>query len=175
MDTGAVFDVSASRDIPALPAAVWEVLRDTQHYAEWVAGTDAVTRTDGPADLAVTYAEINPIIGPWKATTRWDITECDEGRRMVHSCADLPLTRDFRVTMEMEASRDRHPRHDHHAGRRVARPDRLVVRQGDGAMGWPGQPDVPREAGEPIEHYCDLRVDHSAGLSAGVRARKRSC
>jgi len=96
-----VFDVSASRDIPASPAVVWEVLRDTQHYSEWVAGTDAVTRTDGPADLAVTYAEINPIIGPWKATTRWDITEYDEGRRMVHSCADLPLTRDFRVTMEI--------------------------------------------------------------------------
>ena len=96
-----MFDVSASRDIPASPAVVWEVLRDTQHYSEWVAGTDAVTRTDGPADLAVTYAEINPIIGPWKATTRWDITEYDEGRRMVHSCADLPLTRDFRVTMEI--------------------------------------------------------------------------
>ena len=101
MDTGAVFDVSASRDIPALPAAVWEVLRDTQHYAEWVAGTDAVTRTDGPAALAVTYDEINPIIGPWKTTTRWEITEYDEGRQMVHSSADLPLTRDFRVTMEI--------------------------------------------------------------------------
>ena len=104
MDTGAVFDVSASRDIPALPAAVWEVLRDTQHYAEWVAGTDAVTRTDGPAALGVTYDEINPIIGLWKATTRWDITEYEQGRRMVHCSADLPLARDFRVTMEIAAA-----------------------------------------------------------------------
>ena len=99
-----MFDVGASRDIPASPAAVWEVLCDTQHYAEWVVGTDAVTRTDGPAALGVTYDEINPIIGPWKATTRWDITEFDEGRRMVHSSADLPLTRDFRVTMEIMAA-----------------------------------------------------------------------
>ena len=99
-----MFEVSASRDIPASPAVVWEVLCDTQHYAEWVAGTDAVSRTDGPAALGVTYDEINPIIGPWKATSRWDITEYDEGRRMVHSCANLPLTRDFRVVMEITAA-----------------------------------------------------------------------
>jgi carbon monoxide dehydrogenase subunit G len=96
-----VFEVSASRDIPASPATVWEMLRDTQHYAEWVAGTEAVSRTDGPAALGVTYEEINPIIGPWKATSRWDVTEYEEGRRMVHSSADLPLTRDFRVVMEV--------------------------------------------------------------------------
>ena len=96
-----MLEVSASRDIPASPAKVWEVLCDTQHYAEWVAGTDAVSRTDGPAALGVTYDEINPIIGPWKATTRWDVTEFDEGHRMVHSCADLPLSRDFRVIMEV--------------------------------------------------------------------------
>lgn len=100
----AVFDVSASRDIPASPARVWEALCDTDHYAEWVAGTDAVTRTDGSAALGGTYDEINPIIGPWKASTRWDITEFDEGHRMVHSCADLPLARDFRVTMEITAA-----------------------------------------------------------------------
>jgi hypothetical protein len=99
-----VFDVSASRDIPAAPATVWEVLCDTQHYAEWVAGTAVVLRTDGPAALGVTYDEINPIIGPWNATTRWDITEFDKGRRMVHRCADLPLARDFRVTMEITAA-----------------------------------------------------------------------
>lgn len=99
-----VFDVSASRDIPAAPATVWEVLCDTQHYAEWVAGTAVVSRTDGPAALGVTYDEINPIIGPWNATTRWDITEFDKGRRMVHRCADLPLARDFRVTMEITAA-----------------------------------------------------------------------
>ena len=96
-----MFDVSASRDIPASPAVVWNVLCDTQHYAEWVAGTDAVSRTDGPAALGVTYDEINPVIGPWRATSQWRITEYDEGRRMVHSCTDLPLTRDFRVTMEI--------------------------------------------------------------------------
>ena len=79
------------------------MLCDTQHYAEWVAGTEAVSRTDGPAALDVTYDEINPIIGPWKATSRWDITEYEEGRRMVHSCADLPLTRAFRVIMEVNA------------------------------------------------------------------------
>ena len=100
----AVFRVTASRDIPASPAAVWDVLCDTEHYAEWAVGTDAVSRTDGPAGLGVTYDEINPILGPWRSATRWDITEFDEGRRMVHSSADLPLARDFRVTMEVVAS-----------------------------------------------------------------------
>ena len=41
--------------------------RDTSRYADWVAGTDAVTRTDGPARQGSTYDEVNPILGPWKA------------------------------------------------------------------------------------------------------------
>ena len=62
-----------------------------------------MSRTDGRAALGVTYHESNPIVGPWKATSRWDITEYEEGRRMVHSCADLPLSRAFRVIMEVTA------------------------------------------------------------------------
>lgn len=96
-----MFGVTASRDIPAPPAEVWDVLCDTAHYADWVPGTDAVSRTDGRAALGVTYDEINPILGPWKQATRWDITTYDDGHRMVHTSADLPLSRTFRVTMEI--------------------------------------------------------------------------
>ncbi|MBA2630459.1 MAG: SRPBCC family protein [Thermoleophilaceae bacterium] len=42
-------EVSASAVIAAPQERVWEVLGDTGRYAEWVAGTDEATRTDGPA------------------------------------------------------------------------------------------------------------------------------
>ena len=57
-------EVSASGPVAAPAAEVWELLCDTSRYAEWVAGTDEVTRTDGPAREGSTYDEINPIVGP---------------------------------------------------------------------------------------------------------------
>ena len=63
--------VSATASVSAPPDRVWELVCDTSRYAEWVAGTDAVTRTDGPAREGTTYDEVNPILGPWKARTRW--------------------------------------------------------------------------------------------------------
>ncbi len=96
-----MFAVSATREIPAPPSQVWAVLCDTARYAEWVAGTDAVTRTDGPAEAGVTYEEVTPIVGPWKAHTRWRVTEFDAGRRMVHTSDDIPLARAFQVVMEL--------------------------------------------------------------------------
>ncbi len=150
-----MFDLSASRDIPASPARVWEALCDTDHYAEWVAGTDAVTRTDGPAALGGTYDEINPIIGPWKATTRWDITEFDEGRRMVHSCADLPLARDFRVIMEIAPAG---------TGTRVT----MTLRADEslGPIGWPfGKAMAPMVARDNRTSLVNLENRLSTGAS----------
>ena len=96
-----MFRVSSSREISAPPDEVWAVLCDTEKYAEWIPDTDAVTRTDGAAALGVTYEEITPILGPWKARSRWRITEFTEGRRMVHRSDDIPLSAGFDVVMEV--------------------------------------------------------------------------
>jgi len=95
-----MIEVTASVLVPAPPERVWELLSDTSRYAEWVAGTEQVTRTDGPAVEGSTYDEINPILGPWKARSRWRVTESEARRRQVHMGEGLPLTREFAVIME---------------------------------------------------------------------------
>jgi len=91
--------VTASAGVSAPPERVWEQLCDTSRYAEWVAGTDQVTRSDGPAREGSTYDEVNPVLGPWKARSRWTVTEFDAPRRQVHRGEGLPLTRSFEVVM----------------------------------------------------------------------------
>ncbi len=97
---------SASAAVSAPPERVWELISDTSRYADWVAGTDAVTRSDGPASAGATYDEVNPILGPWKAKSRWTVTEFDPPRRQVHRGEGLPLTRSFDVIMEVASVGD---------------------------------------------------------------------
>jgi len=80
---------------------MWELLCDTSRFAEWVAATAAVTRTDGPASHGSTYAEVNPILGPWKAKTSWTVVEFDPPRRQVHRTEDIPIASEFVVIMEV--------------------------------------------------------------------------
>ena len=98
--------VTASAVVPAPPEDVFALLADTERYPEWVTGTDAVTRTDGPASEGSTYDEINPILGPWKASTHWRVVEHEVPRRSVHSSADLPLSSSFEVVMEVAPEGD---------------------------------------------------------------------
>jgi carbon monoxide dehydrogenase subunit G len=99
-------EVSASGIVPAPPERVWELLCDTSRYANWVDGTEAVTRTDGPARQGSTYNEVNPVLGPWKAHSKWTVTEFDAPRRQVHSGTGLPLTSDFEVIFELAPEGD---------------------------------------------------------------------
>jgi carbon monoxide dehydrogenase subunit G len=94
-------EVSASAPVAAPPEQVWEALCDTARYADWVDGTDEVTRTDGPAAPGSTYDEVNPILGPWKAKTRWTVTEFDPPRRQVHRGEGIPMAKSFEVVMEV--------------------------------------------------------------------------
>ena len=96
-----MFEVTASASTSAPPARVWEILCDTARYADWVEGTAEVPRTDGPARQGGTYEEVNPILGPWKARTRWAIVEFEPERRQLHSSGDLPLAKRFDVIMEI--------------------------------------------------------------------------
>jgi carbon monoxide dehydrogenase subunit G len=99
-------EVTASAVVPASPDAVFSLLCDTSRYPEWVTGTDAVTRTDGPAAEGSTYDEVNPILGPWKAKTHWRVVEHEAPRRTRHSTGDIPLSSSFEVLMEVAPEGD---------------------------------------------------------------------
>jgi carbon monoxide dehydrogenase subunit G len=99
-------EVSASAIVPAPPEHVFGLLCETTRYPEWVTGTNAVTRTDGPARESSTYDEINPILGPWKAKTHWRVVEHEPPRRTRHDTGDIPLTSRFEVEMEVDPEGD---------------------------------------------------------------------
>lgn len=101
-----MLQVTASAVVLASPEAVFSLLCDTQRYPEWVTGTDAVTRTDGPASEGSTYDEVNPILGPWKASTHWHVESHEPPRRTVHATSDIPLSRRFEVEMSVAREGD---------------------------------------------------------------------
>ena len=100
------FEVTASAIVAAPPDQVFGLICDTARYSEWVTGTDAVTRTDGPAAEGSTYDEVNPILGPWKANTHWRVVEHQAPRRTRHETGDIPLSSHFEVLMEVDAEGD---------------------------------------------------------------------
>jgi uncharacterized protein YndB with AHSA1/START domain len=101
-----MLSVTSDAVLAAPPERVWELISDTQRYAEWVEGTRAVTRTDGPARAGSTYDEVNPIVGPWTARTRWTVEEFEPVRRQVHTSPDLPLLRRMDIVMELAPDGD---------------------------------------------------------------------
>ena len=99
-------EVTASAIVAAPQEDVFALLSDTARYSEWVTGTDAVTRTDGPAAEGSTYDEINPVLGPWKANTHWHVVEHEAPRRSRHETGDIPLSSHFQVVMEVAPEGD---------------------------------------------------------------------
>jgi carbon monoxide dehydrogenase subunit G len=99
-------EVTASAIVPAAPERVFELLSDTARYPEWVTGTDAVTRTDGPAREGSTYDEVNPILGPWRAKTHWRVISHEPPRRTLHETGDIPLSSRFTVAMDVTPEGD---------------------------------------------------------------------
>ena len=99
-------EVTASARIAATPERGWEQVCDTSRYAEWVAATAAISRTDGPASKGSTYDEVNPIVGPWRANTRWTVIEFDPPHRQVHRSEDIPFASEWLVITEIEPSGD---------------------------------------------------------------------
>jgi carbon monoxide dehydrogenase subunit G len=99
-------EVTASAIVAAPPEDVFALLSDTARYSEWVTGTNAVTRTDGPAAEGSTYDEINPVLGPWKAKTHWRVVEHEAPRRSRHETGDIPLSSHFQVVMEVAPEGD---------------------------------------------------------------------
>jgi carbon monoxide dehydrogenase subunit G len=99
-------EVTASAIVAASANDVFALLSDTARYSEWVTGTDAVTRTDGPAVEGSTYDDVNPVLGPWKAKTHWRGVEHEAPRRSRHETGDIPLSSHFQVVMEVAPEGD---------------------------------------------------------------------
>ena len=97
-------EVTASAVTAAAPAQLWELVCDTSRYPDWVAGTAAVTRSDGPTHQGSTYEEINPIMGPWRVKTRWTVIEFDPPHRQVHRSENVPFAREFLVIIDVVSS-----------------------------------------------------------------------
>jgi carbon monoxide dehydrogenase subunit G len=142
-------EVTASAIVPAPPDRVFELLSDTARYSEWVTGTDAVTRTDGPAREGSTYDEVNPILGPWKAKTHWRVVEHEPPRRTRHETGDIPLSSRFEVVMEAAPEGD---------GSRVS-----ITLRGDPSMGPLGsvfaslmRGQVERDNRRSVEAFAEL-------------------
>jgi carbon monoxide dehydrogenase subunit G len=95
-------EVTASSIVPVPPEQVFELISDTARYPEWVTGTDAVTRTDGPAREGSTYDEVNPILGPWRARTHWRVVEHQPPRVSRHETGDIPLSSRFEVVTSVD-------------------------------------------------------------------------
>jgi hypothetical protein len=93
--------VIASADIQAPPEWVWEVASDCGRYAEWVESTLEVRETDGPAHLGSTYEETTRISGPWKAVTKWRVTEFEPLQRQVHVGEGVVTTQGMAVIIEL--------------------------------------------------------------------------
>ena len=98
-------EVTAPTRIAATPERGWELVCDTSRHAEWVAATAAVSRTDGPASKGSTYDDVNPIVGPWRAKTRWTVIEFDP-HRQVHRSEDIPFASEWLVITEIAPSGD---------------------------------------------------------------------
>ena len=99
-------EITASAVTAATPAKLWELVCDTSRNPEWVAAAAAVPRTDGPARLGSTYDEINPIMGPWRARTRWTVIEFDPPHRQVHRSEDVPFASETLMILDLTPSGD---------------------------------------------------------------------
>jgi carbon monoxide dehydrogenase subunit G len=150
-----VVEVRASGFVAAPPERVWELASDTSRYADWVEGTDAVTRTDGPAREGSTYDERNTILGPWKVSTRWRVVEFDPPRRQVHVSGDIPLAREFSVVMEVAPEGE--------GSRFTLTLAGAMSGAVGGLFGKAMKPGVARDNRRTVEQFVDLASREPAG------------
>ena len=152
-------EVSASGPVAAPAAHVWELLCDTSRYAEWVAATDEVTRTDGPAREGSTYDEVNPILGPWKGSSHWTVTSFDAPNRQAHRGRGIAptvkwLEVEMAVTPAGRGCVGGHPDPHRRVRAGAARGPDACRPEGTGRAGQ------PQERGEPGEGRGQGDSDH---------------
>jgi len=93
--------VVASAVVSAPMSEVWVAVGDTARYPEWVENTLRVIRRDGPAESGSTMEELTRIAGPWKAVTRWRVTEFDPPTHQVHLGDGVAMARNMRLEIDL--------------------------------------------------------------------------
>ena len=93
--------ITASATIPAPPERVWAIACDSSRYPEWVENTLRMIRTDGPTRPGATIEELTRIAGPWKAVTRWRVTEFDPPHRQVQEGEGVSTANNMAVIIEL--------------------------------------------------------------------------
>jgi len=93
--------IAAVAIIPAPPERVWEMACDSSRYPQWVENTLRMIHTDGPTRPGATMEELTRIAGPWKAVTRWRVTEFDPPRRQVQAGEGIATAKDMAVIIEL--------------------------------------------------------------------------
>ena len=93
--------IAAVAIIPAPPERVWEMACDSSRYPQWVENTLRMIHTDGPTRPRAIMEELTRIAGPWKAVTRWRVTEFDPPRRQVQAGEGIATAKDMAVIIEL--------------------------------------------------------------------------
>jgi len=91
----------ASTTAAAPVEAVWELLVDTDRYAEWIESTTEVLRSDGAARLGATFVERSRISGFWMATIHWTVTECEPERRLAFKGSGVAVLSDLGFSVDL--------------------------------------------------------------------------
>jgi uncharacterized protein YndB with AHSA1/START domain len=93
--------ITATAIIPAPPERVWEIACDSSRYPQWVENTLRMVHTDGPTRPGATMEELTRIAGPWKAVTRWRVTQFDPPRRQIQEGEGVTTAKNMAVIIEL--------------------------------------------------------------------------
>jgi uncharacterized protein YndB with AHSA1/START domain len=85
----------------ASPERVFEILMNTEAYADWVVGSDAIRDTDASWPAVGSRFHHRVGIGPFKLNDHTEVIERDPPRKLVLHARARPMGT-ARVTMELE-------------------------------------------------------------------------
>ena len=131
-------------------------------------------RRTGPRGCR-TYDEVDPILGPWKASTTWHVVEHEPPRRSVHTTRDIPLQQPLRRGDGGGARGGRERGHDDAARRAGAGAGRGGLRALHAGPGRPRQPaQRSRRSQSSLRvSWASSRRASSRGAAASARAGRQ--
>jgi hypothetical protein len=93
---------TATAEVAAPFAHVWDLVSDLIGYAAWVDGTLEVLDADPQARVGATYTERNRVVGPVTARSVWNVVAVDRARGYQrHETPGVPGVRPFAVILEL--------------------------------------------------------------------------
>jgi hypothetical protein len=93
---------TATAEVAAPFAQVWDLVSDLDGYAAWVHGTLEVLDADPLARVGATYIERNRVLGPVSARSVWTVVAVDRARGYQrHETPGVPGVRPFAVILEL--------------------------------------------------------------------------